>query len=146
MDIKEFINQANSGGSGFKDKIFGNLVKHLFSERNIFMLARLKRTDFADILRMVIMSDFYSSYYEKCTCTYEIIKTKTYPYYKVDVNENAPTKTKVMSASLDKLLKKILKLTVSEGGKGREEAVKIAQGVREALEQDDRLKSMAGVN
>lgn len=127
--VQELLGKLNDQQT-VNEKIVIGLVDHLFKEKNLLMLGRIKTKQMADVVRMIIITDFYAKYYEKASVTYKVIKTDTHPYYEVKVVQTRPNTKKVMSSTMDNLLIKILKLTVSEDGKGREEAVKIVEGVR----------------
>lgn len=127
--INELLGKLNDQQS-VNEKIVIGLVDHLFKEKNLLMLGRIKTRQMADIVRMIIITDFYAKYYEKASVKYRIVKQSDYPYYAVKVDQTRPHARKVMSSTMASLLNKILKLTVSEDGKGREEAVKIVEGAR----------------
>ena len=140
--LNEVLNKLNNQVNA-KEKIYKELVGHLFAEKNLLMLGRIQTNQLPDIVRMIIITDFYAKYYEKCEVEYTTSQIKEYPYYKVVLTKNyTPSSKKVMSATMSNLLKQILKLTVSEKGKGREEAVKIIEGASAQIDEDTRLQAL----
>ena len=143
--INELLGKLNDQQS-VNEKIVIGLVDHLFKEKNLLMLGRIKPRQMGDIVRMIIITDFYAKYYEKASVSYKVTQTKGYPYYHVKLDQYRPVAKKVMSSTMESLLVKILKLTVSEDGKGREEAVKIVEGARnEALINQNNMRGMNGL-
>ena len=143
--INELLGKLNDQQS-VNEKIVIGLVDHLFKEKNLLMLGRIKPRQMGDVVRMIIITDFYAKYYEKASVSYKVTQTKEYPYYHVKLDQYRPVAKKVMSSTMESLLVKILKLTVSEDGKGREEAVKIVEGARnEALINQNNMRGMNGL-
>ena len=140
--ITELI-RANQGEKNITQKVFKDLVEQMFSDKNIFMHGILKGSDFPDIVRMIILRDFFVKYYEGCKVTYRIKRTKIHPWYEVIPNEKRPNSRRMMSATITALLQNYMKLTVSVDGKGRTDAKEIAQGARVAMEQDSFMGGFA---
>ena len=142
--INELLGKLNDQKS-VNEKIVIGLVDHLFKEKNLLMLGRIKARQMGDIVRMIIITDFYAKYYEKATVKYKMTQIDEYPYYHIDLDEYRPHTKKVMSSTMESLLIKILKLTVSEDGKGREEAVKIVEGARNEVMLNQNMRGMGGL-
>ena len=134
--------KSNRDNKNIVDKIFESIVDQLFSEKNILMMARLRSEDFADIVRINILIDFFIGYYERCKVTFYITQTATYPWYIVDPKEVRPKTRLVMKSTLTNLMNKYLKLTCSLNGEGRKEAKDIAEGAREKMDRAEQLKAM----
>lgn len=132
------------GGASVWERISENTVKSLFDSRNLLMLGRVTREGLGEIVRMLIITDFYSRYYESCKVSYSLVKTDIPPYVRVSAVEIRPDKDKVMSSTIKNLMENILKLGVSLDGRGRDEAVSIVQNAN-CMVSSDNTGGIAGL-
>ena len=110
----------------FKDRMLKELIDYAFNEDKLLMLSRLNGEQRYYILKAYAVIHFFQEFYNECKATITFTEIKTIPFYKRTVKHTVGAlKTK---KSFKNFINDILKTTVSEKGKGRDELFDLAKG------------------
>ena len=119
-----------------KDVALSNMVDTLFSDEKLFMIARLDKNLAYYMVKHIIIKNFFYTYYTDCSVGIEIKKTSEYPFYYVEYTQKIP-KQQDLKGSYDEFMKRILQITISFEGKGREEIISIIKALREDIADEE---------
>lgn len=134
-DILGSITQAEDT----KEKVLNDMTSYLFNDDKIYMIARLDKELAFYIVKHVIIKEFFLMYWNQCNIKIEIIKNNDYPYYEIIKNITYPTKEELVK-SYDNYIYRLLQITISFQGKGRDEIISIIKSVYQQIEFEETEK------
>jgi hypothetical protein len=124
-----------------KDRAITEGIKTLFDNKNLYKIARLDFNLAFYIVKHVIIREFYFMYYTNCKYEIKIIQSKTFPFYKIKNKTTIPDST-ILRGSYDKLIQRLLEITISFKGEGRKEMIQIIKALREEVEEEKDIKNL----
>jgi len=123
-----------------KEQLYLEMGQTLFKEDKLYMISRLNGGRMEYIIKNIILIDFYQTYFAGCRVDFKLKKIDNPPYYNKSVIVTRPDPDRVLIKVYNRFVNKILKLTISDGGEGRKEIIKILGGIEEQLRE--KIKSL----
>lgn len=126
-----------------REKIYGDMVKELFSEKKLLMTSRLSETYIYYIIKHLIIARFFVKMWDKISVEKEIMQLKQFPYYKVSMRDTS-VKSESEISEYRQFIDELLMLPISKDGMGRNEILSIIKGTEDKLREMDVLKQAKG--
>jgi len=137
--------KATNGKRDVRDQAYCDMVKTLFDDAKLLYISRLDRGEIQFIIKNLIVIDFYQEYFSECKVTYWIEQTDTPPFYIQKHDTKRPDKKEIrkrVQSRFSVLIDKILKLSISKGGLGRNEILKLLDATKVELEEKSKLMGL----
>lgn len=125
FDLENFMASVAGQQEDPKSKAYVELVKILYDDKKLLMISRLSKNQQTAILKNFIISDFFVEYYNNCGVKIKLLPTDEPPFYKRELTYNYPDIEEVIKTRYKGFMDKVMSITISEDGKGRDEAIQI---------------------
>jgi len=121
-----------------KDKILTDMSHMLFDEEKLLMIARLDKNLAFYIVKHYIILIYFYRYYNVSKVIIKTEESDEYPFYKIKPEYNYPEHN-VLIESYEEFIKKLLQITISFDGGGREDIKQIIEALfREKEKEEER--------
>lgn len=128
-----------------KEQAYSDIAKALFSRDNIQMITRLSEDQIIQIIKSYIIIRFYQKYWTAKKINYQLIKTVTPPYYKMEVEYLDNIKEEEYNKEFEELLVDIMSLLISKKGLGREESIAILSSAEKQITLKEKAMNSLGI-
>ena len=135
-NIDDFLGDLGKDDN-VKEKILKEVVEKLVDPKYLLQFSRLDRDMSYYICKHLIILDFFSDYFLKCSCKIFIIKSSQYPFYKKQCVYVMPSKNEIKGI-YRRFVNELQQLTIAYEGEGRKELISLFRSLNHELENDQK--------
>lgn len=137
VGIDEVMNKLNDSQNPI-DKAFGTMSENIWKKEMLRQMNRFDKSQIMDIMKNYIVMLLYEKQWREITVSQKVVKTKYYPYYRVNTNtikKSIDINEFMKESTHSKVLDIITELYIGVEGKARGEVFGFITSYAKALEE-----------